>query len=117
MGLQSLVVAGLILLCAIISMPIAHYRLSGYVGRLTANALVALTGILSLWFAPNSAAWLTGGMFLLLIVSPLVLLRQAVLATRNGKLEKAARLHRWAAYLHPSSQMQFWAALSRARNA
>jgi hypothetical protein len=117
MILQWLATVSVVLLCALLAMSAALYRFSGRVGWLMANGLVALTGVLSLWLAPNSAVWLTIGLFLLLVACPMIFLYLAAAAARKGRLALAARLQRLAAWLHPSPQLRFGAALSEARNA
>jgi hypothetical protein len=117
MILQRLVTVGIILLCVVIATPAVRYRSSGRVGWLIANGLVALTGVLSLWLAPDSTLLLTLGLFVLLIVCPIILVRQAAAAAGKGQLDLAARFQRLAALLHPSPHMRFRAVLSEALKA
>jgi hypothetical protein len=114
MPIQSVVAVGFILLSVCIAAAKVYFRLSDLWGWLIATASVVLGGILALWYAPDWAGWLTATPFVLLIVFPQTLLNRAVLAAQRGEWSKAARLHTWAATLHPSPWMRFGATVRRA---
>jgi hypothetical protein len=112
MTVQSVVAVGLTVFSFCIAALIARYRLLGYWGWIIASAVVALGGVLALWDAPDQAGSLTATLFVLVIAAPLTLLNRARRAARHGQWRKAARLHRWAAVLHPSPWTRFGAALT-----
>src|SRR5262245_60292704 len=102
MAVPSVVAVGFIVLSFCIAALIARYRLLGHFGWIIASAIVALGGLVALWFTPDLAGWVTATLFVLLIAAPLSLLNRARRAAQRGQSRKAVRLHRWAAFLHPS---------------
>jgi hypothetical protein len=114
MAMQSFLTTILVLMSVFMAAQAIYYRFSGYLGWTIANALVALGGVLALGFAQDWAGWLTGVLFVLLVACPVALSRQAARATQRGELERAEQLQKWAVLLHPSPQVRFRLALSRA---
>ena len=115
MSLQSIVAVVPLVLSAFICAMAFRYTIPGGRGLLVASALVAAGSALAFWFASDFAGWITAGLFIVLVVAPLSLARAAVRATQQGQLQRAERLQRWATFLHPSPQLRFNLALSRAR--
>jgi hypothetical protein len=109
MAIQSVIALGFISLSACTAALLGSRRFTGRLGWIVANALVLLGGGLALWFAPDWAGWLTAIFFALLVALPLALLGQSKLAAQRGQWKRAARLHRWAAYFHPSPWTRFGA--------
>lgn len=114
MVIQSVVVVGLISLCGAIAVCMTRHGVSGRWGWIAANAVVVLVGILALALALDWAGWLTGALFALLVVSPLVFLHRARVAAQRGQWQKAARLHKCAVLLHPSPWVRIGLRLRRA---
>jgi ABC-type multidrug transport system fused ATPase/permease subunit len=116
MAIQSVVVAGLILLCGTLAVHMARHKILDREGWIVANAVVMLAGALGLGFHLAWAAWLTAALFALLVVFPLALLNRAAAAAQRGQWHKAARLHKWVVVLHPSPWARLGLRLRRAHS-
>jgi hypothetical protein len=111
MAVQSIVAWGIILLTILIASVICS-RPGDRPGWIIAAGLVLLGSILALWLAPEWAGALAAVLFALLIAAPSTLMGRANLAAHRGQWQRAARLRRWAALLHPTPWTRFLAAVN-----
>ena len=115
MTFQLILAVGFLALSVLMSAPALLYRFAAARSLLIANMTVVGGGLLASWWAQEWAGWLTAALFILLVTTPLTLQRGVARAMQTGQLRRAARLQWWGAFLHPSPQMRFGLALTRAR--
>lgn len=78
------------------------------------NAAIVVVGLAALWLAPDWSGVIAAAAFVPLVLAPSLLSHLAHRRAGMGQAKAAARLARWAAYLHPTARSRFSADIAAA---